>query len=211
VSNSKKIYEELKLSIMEGKYKPREPLLERALAAQFGVSRTPIREAFRRLEAIGMVKKGPKQGVRVADFSQREIEDLYLVRLHLKQLAVKLAVRHVSSQDIKALKEINQELLKAFSRFDVAAMIEENYKFHRTLIAISKNPFLMQFIEILRSRSYIVAHRFWGQRENLRFHIQEHNQIIRALEKCDFQKSFSLLKAHLSKSRDYFMREILKT
>jgi DNA-binding GntR family transcriptional regulator len=205
MSHNKNIFEELKLSIMEGKYKPREHLMERALAAQFGVSRTPIREAFRRLEAIGMVQILPNQGARVADFSPEEIESLYLVRNHLEQLAVKLACNHMSSQDIKALIDINQDLIKASSRSDIAGMIEENYRFHRTLSAISKNPFLINLIEVLRSRCFPCSYYFWRIKKNVRFSIEEHNKIIKALEKRDSRQLFLITEKHLNNSKNVYL------
>jgi DNA-binding GntR family transcriptional regulator len=181
------------------------------LAAQYGVSRTPIREAFHRLEAFGMVQILPNQGIRVADFSPEEIESLYLARNHLEQLAVKLACNRISSQEIKTLMDINQNLIKAASRSDYAGMVEEIFRFHRTLSAISKNRFLTQAREALRSRCFPSSYYFWRIKRNVRISIIEHNKIIKALEKHDFLQLLSITEKHLNNSKNVYLRYLSET
>lgn len=103
------IFEELKFSIMQGTFKPRERLIERNLAVQFNVSRTPVREALHKLAAMGIVRIIQNQGASVADYSLEEIESLYFVRLHLERLAGRLACAKITPGEIKTLEGINKE------------------------------------------------------------------------------------------------------
>ena len=199
------IFNTLKLAIMQGTFKPRERLRERVLAAQFGVSRTPIREAIRKLEASGMGRIVPNQGARVADFSPEEIEALYLVRSHLEQWAGELACKRISGQEIEELIAINRDLIQAVSSGDFYQMIEKDQKLHLTLLKFSRNPFLLKAIEDLRLRSYPISYFFWRRKKHLQTSIAEHKKMIEALRKKDGQQLRVLIGKQLNNSKDSYL------
>ncbi len=159
-SRTRDIFEELKLSIMQGMFKPRERLMERTLAAQFGVSRTPIREALHKLERMGMVRIVPNQGATVADFSSEDIESLYQVRLPLEQLAGRLACQRISPKEIHTLGILNQELEESVRKNNFQKMVEKDQAFHLALIRFSRNPFPVKAIEDLRFRAYPISYYY---------------------------------------------------
>ena len=205
INNSKKIiFEELKLQILQGFFKPRERLLERSLADRFGVSRTPIREALRKLESIGMVKIVHNQGAQVADFSLKDIDDLLLVRINLERLAAKVAIKSVTSKEIDHLTEINQQLSKAVSLKDFPKMVEYDQLFHRYLTMMSKNQFLIKAIEDLRAKGYPITYYVWKDLENAHESLTDHKNIIEALRKRDEKKLFEIVELQLIKSKKFY-------
>lgn len=200
------IFEELKRSIMEGKYKPREPLNERDLASSFGVSRSPVREAIRKLEGLGMVKILPNRGARVADFSAAEIEALYFVRHHLELIALKLILDSVSSGEIRTLSEINQKVTAALGKGDYAKVVEENYRFHNMLSSLSRNSFLMKMVEDVRARCFPCSYYFWRHKKYAQYAVKEHNGIIKALRNRDYPKLKDITERHLHRSKNIYLQ-----
>ncbi len=199
------IFEELKLQILQGLFKPRERLLERDLAIRFGVSRTPIREALRKLESLGMVKIAHNQGAQVADFSLQDIEDLYLIRLDLEKLAARLATAHVTPQELQSLSGINQRLLAASLAKDFHKMVEFDQLFHRTLIQICNNQFLIKILEEIRLKSYAISYYIWKNGKNIKTSIREHDRIVYALRKKDGKKIEELIEMQLNNSKSFYV------
>ncbi len=205
------IFEDLKMSIMQGTFKPRERLIERNLAAQFGVSRTPIREALHKLAAMGMVRITPNQGAMVADFSLQDIESLYFVRLHLERLAGRLACSKISKEEINTLVTINQGLKRAMAWDDFSKMVEKDQQFHLTLIRFSKNPFLIKAIEDLRLKSYPFSYYYWRSNQYLRSSLADHNRMIHALRKRDFRLMDRLIEGQLNNSKSRYLKYLAQT
>jgi len=205
------IFEDLKMSIMQGTFKPRERLIERNLAAQFGVSRTPIREALHKLAAMGMVRIIPNQGAMVADFSLQDIESLYFVRLHLERLAGRLACSKVTKEEINTLVTLNQGLKKAMAWDDFSKMVEKDQQFHLTLIRFSKNPFLIKAIEDLRLKSYPFSYYYWRSNQYLRSSLADHNRMIHALRNRDFRLMDTLIEGQLNNSKSRYLKYLAQT
>ena len=200
------IFEDLKMSIMQGTFKPRERLIERNLAGQFGVSRTPIREALHKLAAMGMVRIIPNQGAMVADFSLQDIESLYFVRLHLERLAGRLACSKITKEEINTLVTINQGLKRATAWDDFSKMVDKDQEFHLTLIRFSKNPFLIKAIEDLRLKSYPFSYYYWRSNQYLRSSLADHNRMIHALRNRDFRLMDRLIEGQLNNSKSRYLK-----
>jgi len=207
-SRTRDIFEELKLSIMQGMFKPRERLMERKLASQFRVSRTPIREALHKLERMGMVRIIPNQGATVADFSLKDIECLYQVRLPLEQLAGRLACERISNGELQTLTDLNRELEKTVRANDFQRMIETDQAFHLALIQFSRNPFLIKAIEDLRLRSYPISYYYWRSKEYLRASLEDHRKIIQALRKKDGRRMDTLIESQMNNSKGRYLKYI---
>ena len=205
------IFEDLKMSIMQGTFKPRERLIERNLAARFAVSRTPIREALHKLAAMGMVRIIPNQGAMVADFSLQDIESLYFVRLHLERLAGRLACSKVTKEEINTLVTLNQGLKKAMGWDDFSKMVEKDQQFHLTLIRFSKNPFLIKAIEDLRLKSYPFSYYYWRSNQYLRSSLADHNRMIHALRNRDFRLMDTLIEGQLNNSKSRYLKYLAQT
>jgi len=203
------IFEELKLAIMRGVYKPRERLVERELAEHFSVSRTPIREAIRKLESIGMVRISPNQGAKVADFSVEDVNALFAVRIYLEKFAVNLACAGNSDkvkEEIKALSNLNQNLIFAVSSDDFARIVEFDQKFHLVLLGCSRNPYLMHVIEELRLKSYPISYYLWKSKANVQTSLSEHKKMVKALQRRDATELSSIIEKQLNNAKDSYLK-----
>ncbi len=206
---TRNIFEELKFAIMRGVFKPRERLVERELAEKFAISRTPIREAIRKLESIGMVRIIPNQGAKVADFSPQDIDALFQVRIYLETLAIKLACSDNSHGDIKAeikaLRDLNADLIRAVASDDFAKIVEFDQKFHLAILRLSKNPYLMHAIEELRLKSYPISYYLWKSRTNLRTSLSEHKRMVKALQRKDVAELIAIVEKQLNNAKNSYL------
>lgn len=174
------------VGIVSGRYKAGGRLVERDLVAELGVSRTPVREAIRKLESFGLVRCLPHRGAVVTELSPTDIEALYFVRLHQERLAAKLSFYHLGPDDIEELKEINRELqLCHKNHHDLFELIQKDREFHQAIYRASRNDFLIRIIDDLRLKCYTIAYYAWRDRERVKLSIEEHKDIIKALKQKD--------------------------
>jgi DNA-binding GntR family transcriptional regulator len=183
--NSDAVYSALEREIIIGQLKPRERLLESELCRRLGVSRTLLREVFRRLVGVGLVIFQANRGCTVRDYAPQEIEDLYYLRLILEQAAAPLIIRRVQAKDLKELKAIQREFEDACRRQDMAAMILTNLAFHRRLNETSGNSFLCHDQEISHLQAQQIRHMTWLSTPRIRQSVQEHQTILAALARRD--------------------------
>src|SRR3989304_1182663 len=108
--NSLRIPQEIEDAILSGQFKPRERLIEMDLISRFGVSRTVIREALKRLEAKGLVRTTPYRGAMVADLTVGEVEEIYFVRAELERIAARLVLKHITQREIQNMKKLSKEV-----------------------------------------------------------------------------------------------------
>mgnify|MGYP003299253459 FL=1 len=124
------VFQTLRQAILRGELKPGERLMEIQLANKLGVSRTPIREAIRKLELEGLVLMIPRRGAEVAEITEKSLRDVLEVRGALEELAVDLACERITEEDISKLKEAAKEFESTLSNEDVTKIAEADVKFH---------------------------------------------------------------------------------
>ncbi len=135
--------EDLEGKIVSGELVPRQRITEEALAAEYGVSRSSLREAFRILESQGYIIHEPRKGVCVTSLTPELVRDVYEVRSVLEGLAMFLAVKNISSDQIKFMERINNEMNDASKEKNMIKYTNLNQQFHEKLIEASENDFLM--------------------------------------------------------------------
>jgi DNA-binding GntR family transcriptional regulator len=152
------VYQELRHRIITKQLKPGQRLPEVNIAVQMGVSRTPVREALRRLASEGLVLVIPNSGARLASPNRREIEDAYVVREQLESLAVRLAVGRLSDRHLRRLEETVIAEERAFEEKNLELYLEVNESFHRIIAEASGNRVLADYVEniLARTNVYIV-------------------------------------------------------
>ncbi len=198
------VYRELERQIILGVLRPRERLVEVELCRKLGVSRTLLREVFRRLEGVGLVALTPNRGAVVRDFSPEEIEDLYFVRSVLEGAVASLIVERVRPQDLRDLRDFNRQFDAACQRQDMAGMIWTNIAFHRRMSQVSGNPFLCQLLEISRLQTNQIRYIAWTRRERVKESLQDHREMLTALAHKDAAKFQATLFRHVAGGkRDY--------
>lgn len=202
--NGESIYQILEREIILGHLKPRERLLEAELCRRLGVSRTLLREAFRRLEGVGLVTLQPNRGVVVRDFTLEEVEDVYYLRTALERAAIPLIVARVRPADLRALRELQREFERACRRADMGGMILSNLAFHRRLSQISGNPFLYKSLEISHLQTQQIRYLAWLDAARVQMSIREHRQIVAALARRSAAAYEQAVFTHLTGGkRDY--------
>lgn len=197
----------MEAEILSGKLKPRERLVEMDLISRFGVSRTVIREAIKKLEAKGLVRTTPYRGAVVADLTVEEIEEIYFVRTHLERIAARLVLTHVTEKEIRNLKRLSKEVERHL-RQKTDRMIEMDSQFHRTLFSIGRNRYLCEMIDYLRTRAHAVRFNAWSIPDRIEQSILEHREIIKAIEERDLPRLQKLIVRHLTISKKRYLSQL---
>lgn len=190
-------FEKLKEAIIKGHFKPGEKIVEQALAQAMGVSRTPVREAIRRLEAEGFVVSIPRKGVVVSQADKEEIIQLYSIRAELEGLAARWAIEHGDQDDMQKLDEAILKMKEAVACGDLDGVVLSNTLFHETIAQASKSRILCTLIKTLQDN--IQRFRFKslhlpGRPEAA---LAEHKEIVAAIKEKRAEEVDRLLKEHL--------------
>ncbi len=205
--NSIRISQEIEEAILSGQFKPRERLIEMDLISRFGVSRTVIREALKRLEAKGLVRATPYRGVVVADLTVEEIEEIYFVRAELEKIAARLVLENITQEEIQKLKKLAKEVERHL-REKSHQMIEVDSEFHRMIFKACHNNYLYEMIDYLRTKAHIVRFNAWSLPHRIEQSILEHREMIKAIENRNLSQFEKLIVKHLVFSKDSYMSQL---
>jgi DNA-binding GntR family transcriptional regulator len=205
--NSIRVSQEIEGAILSGQFKPRERLIEMDLISRFGVSRTVIREALKRLEAKGLVRATPYRGVVVADLTVEEIEEIYFVRAELEKIAGRLVLKHITPAEIQQIKKLSKEVERQL-RSKTHQMIEVDSEFHRMIFKACHNSYLYEMIDYLRTKAHIVRYNAWSLPHRIEESIVEHREMIKAIENRDLSQFEKLVVKHLTFSKDSYMSQL---
>lgn len=210
-SLQQKVYIHLKEAINEQIYKPRDILNERKISAELEVSRTPVREAFKALEAEDVVEYIPYRGVMVKSLSVDDLKHIFQIREALEILVIKLAIDKINNETIRRLQQCvqSQEDLKDNAGNRIQEFIKLDMEFHNILADTSDNPFLKQLILDMRDKVarlgitalYSGPQRFYET-------IDEHRAIVSALKADDSKLSLQAMEQHIRNTYDNAMRYI---
>ena len=148
------VFNTLRHAILKGELEPGERLMEIALAQKLGVSRTPIREAIRKLELEGLVVMVPRKGAEVADITEKDLRDVLEVRTALEELSIELAMKNMNDDDYKQLREANELFAKDSEGDDLIKIAEADVAFHEIIYMATGNKRLIQMINNLREQMY---------------------------------------------------------
>ena len=191
------VFRTLRQAILRGELKPGERLMEIRLANQLGVSRTPIREAIRKLELEGLVLMIPRKGAEVAEITIKDLEDVLEVRAALEELAVCDACENITEEQILALKEAADNFQAALESDDLVKCAETDMAFHEIIYSATNNKRLLQILNNLREQMYRYRMEYVKdirQRSNL---VEEHRELLDAISSRDSIKAKELMKTHL--------------
>lgn len=193
--------ERLRTLIIEGALAPGARLNERELSEQLGVSRTPLREAFRMLAADGLLVQLPNRGAQVTALSREDVHHAFEVMASLEGLAGELAVQRVSEDDLAELRSLQSDLEAAHRRRDLPAYYRVNRVIHDRFNAIAGNPVLAQTYHTLNARLHALRFRSNLNRGKWDRAVAEHRSMIAALAARDGAALRDLLVRHLHAKR----------
>lgn len=175
---------------------------EKQLCEQFGISRTPLREALKVLANEGFVELLPNRGARVVKLTRQTLADTLDVMSALEGLSGELACQHVSSEEIATIQALHDTMVSHYKAGDLPAYFAVNQKIHETLVAASRNQVLLDMYQNLSERvrrfrfSAEMTPAVWAEV------VAEHEHIIEALKKRDSQGMGEILRHHLSHKLD---------
>ncbi|MBQ3666031.1 MAG: GntR family transcriptional regulator [Lachnospiraceae bacterium] len=188
----------LREAILKGEIEPGERLMEISLAEKLGVSRTPIREAIRKLELEGLVIMTPRKGAVVAEITLKDLRDVLEVRKNLEKMAVELACQKATEEDIMELKQSHQEFIENMSNPDLTELAEADVRFHDVIYRITDNKRLIQILNNLREQMYRYRLEYIKDEKQRSLLVDEHAQIIQAIENKDITKAKEFSENHIN-------------
>jgi DNA-binding GntR family transcriptional regulator len=207
VSLVEQITEYLASEITEGKIKNGEQLVENELQRKFGISRGPIREAFRILEENGFLISVPRKGTFVREISRKDIEDNFSVRAHLESFAASLAVPFINDEDVKGMESAFSGMTEAARSNDFRSHLKHHGDFHAIFINASKNDVLIKILENLRRQSTWFRFSYIHlTKEPFEYALSVHREILDLFIKRDTHRLESLVKKHILVALEDFMR-----
>lgn len=183
--------------IEHGELAPGERISEKQLCERFGVSRTPLREALKVLATEGLIELLPNRGARVVRLTFKKVKDTYDLMAALEGLSGELACQHISDAEIAAIRVLHDAMLEHYRHRDLATYFEINQQIHESILAASRNEVLQEMYSNLSQRvkrvrySKKMTQKFWSQA------VQDHENMISALEQRDSKRLGQILRDHL--------------
>lgn len=201
------VYQELKKRIVEGAIPPGTRMMEVELADALKVSRTPIREAIRKLEDEGLVTIEPRRGAYASKISLEDIIDVLCVREDLEGLAAELAAERITDEQVEELERITDRYNEAIQSADTRKIINFDEDFHKAIVAISGNKTLISFTSTVQELVRRFRYLYYDDMNRYVHMPQEHRHIIAALKSHDAQKSRQTADAHVSLLKEFVREE----
>lgn len=201
------VLERLRKAIIKGTLEPGDRLVETYIAENMGVSRTPVREAFRQLEIEGLAENVPRKGTVVKGISQKDILEIYEIREMLEGLSARLACSNISKERIEDLKEKISKMEQLIDNKDSTGYWKLHGEFHDIIQHVSGNKRLIdqmkqinEYLSDLRTRTLVMDKRRRGAME-------EHKKLIKAFEERDEMLSEQIGREHVINGRNFLLKE----
>jgi DNA-binding GntR family transcriptional regulator len=183
--SAEQVCDRIRTAILKGVLKPGEKLTEQDLAAEYNVSRTPIREAIRQLEVERLVSRTPFVGVTVTQLSPKDVIELLDVREVLEGLAARLAAVHIEPSQLARLRQAFQKMRTAANASDVSGYLDHALSFRRILVGCSRSETLVQYVMGIEHRLRLMGGRTAMIPGRMQAAISEHEKLLQAIEAGD--------------------------
>jgi DNA-binding GntR family transcriptional regulator len=193
------LYEALRASILDGSLEADERLVEETVAAAVGVSRTPVREAFHRLEVDGLVQTSGR-GLIVSNFTLEQLSELCSVRETLEAMATGLAATSMTEIEVITLRDVHQQYRRATESGDVQRVAMVNHAFHETIWQGGRNGYLRERLLVLRSQIERLQQTTLADPGRQDEALQEHEAMVDAIERHDSEDAEAVARQHFRKA-----------
>ncbi|MBR3642021.1 MAG: GntR family transcriptional regulator [Parasporobacterium sp.] len=204
------VFKTLREAIITGDLQPGERLMEIKLANELGVSRTPVREAIRKLELEGLVIMTARKGAEVAPINEKDLKEVLEIRKALESLACELACKNIKDSDIRKLRTINGEISAAIESDDVDRITTKDVAFHETINEITDNRRLVQMLHQLKEHIYRYRFEYIKEMKNKKIIVDEHERIIDSLAAKDAERASREIKLHIEIQEKYILNTLIK-
>jgi DNA-binding GntR family transcriptional regulator len=200
------IFQKLRSLLVEGIIPPGSKLNERELAERLNVSRTPIREAIRRLAADGLVELITNRGAIAIQLSKADVIHTFEVIAQLEAYSGELAAKNISDASLSELEALQYEMMASYARRDLSSYYKLNLRIHSLINQSANNPILSQLFSQVNAR--IEALRFRSNQDGLKWEkaVQEHQEMINALKARDSERMRKVMISHVHNKRDVVMQ-----
>lgn len=202
------VFNTLRKAILTGELKPGERLLEIHLANQLGVSRTPIREAIRKLELEGLVIMMPRRGAEVAQITEKSLRDVLEVRRALDALCAELACDRISEEGLAALKDACGQFEQCVAGRDAQRIAQADVALHDIILQATGNQRLIQMVNNLAEQMYRYRFEYIkdsSQHERL---VEEHKIIYQSILNKDKETAAAAARTHIDNQKKAIIRQI---
>ena len=205
-----RVYSKIRADILEGRYKNNDELRELAIGEELGVSRTPVREAFRQLELEGLIRIVPNKGAYVTGITAKDVKDIYMIRSKLEGLAARWAVDNITTEQMEEMEEniYLSEFHATKGHFEQIAELDN--RFHEILYEACASKMLEQqlreyheYVQRVRRKTLSENHRSTASTE-------EHKSIMEAIKSGDKDKSEKVANLHLQNAYKNMVKNGLK-
>ena len=202
------VAQRLRTMLVEGRIAPGAKLNERELTEILQVSRTPLREAIKRLAAEGLVELVPNRGAIAVSLSENDVRDTFEVMAGLEAMSGELAAQRITAEELAEIKAMQFEMMAAYTRRDLSGYYRLNSLIHEAINAAAKNPVLTATYNQVNAR--LQALRFRSNQDGVKWSraVKEHEKMIDALAAHDGAAMRELLMNHLYKKRDVVLEQL---
>ena len=202
------VFNTLRQAILKGELEPGERLMEIQLAERLGVSRTPIREAIRKLELEGLVLMIPRKGAEVAKISARSLRDVLEVRRALEELAIELACQRMSEEEVGNLQKAQEDFKKAIAEGDAMKIAETDEHFHDVIYEGTQNAKLIQMLNNLREQMYRYRLEYIKDEDKRKILVLEHGKILKTVRERKVAEAKEAVREHIDNQEITVARNI---
>ena len=202
------IFQKLRLLLVEGKIPPGSKLNERELAESLKVSRTPIREAIRRLAADGLVELIANRGAIALQLSVVDVINTFDVIADLEGFSGELAAKNISDAALSELEALQYEMMASYARRDLSSYYKLNLRIHQLINQAANNPVLSKLFSQVNAR--IEALRFRSNQDGVKWEkaVEEHQEMLDALKARDSARMRKIMMQHVKNKRDVVVQLI---
>lgn len=200
------VFNTLRQAILTGEMKPGERLMEIHLANKLGVSRTPIREAIRKLELEGLVIMIPRRGAEVAQITWKNLKDVLEVRKVLDVLAIELACERMTREELAQLKAACEEFEAATHTQDATVIAKADVKLHDIIVASTRNDRLIQLVNNLAEQMYRYRFEYIKDMSQHQMLVEEHNAMYQSILQKDKESAATAVKKHVDNQEEAIIK-----
>ena len=202
------VFKTLREAIITGNLKPGERLMEIKLASELGVSRTPVREAIRKLEQEGLVEMRVRKGAVVAPINEKDLREVLEIRKALESLACQLACAKSTPEKVKNLRAINKVIARAVRDDDIQTIADKDVEFHDAINAMTENGHITGILKQLKEHIFRYRLEFIREMDDRNRIVEEHSRIVDAIAAKDAEAASREIEAHIDEQERYIISRL---
>jgi DNA-binding GntR family transcriptional regulator len=200
-------YQKIKDAIISGRFAPNDRISERKLADEMGISTSPVKQALNRLRYEGLIEIKPRKGTYVAPFCFAALEEISWIRAYMEGLAARFAAMKAVEADVLKIQQQLQLMEELSAKGNSEKLVKANTEFHALLHRISRNQYITQLVEIVRSFDLSVRKKALACEDEVKRGLAEHRSIGEAIIERDPGLAEERMKQHIVRTARFVLNE----